>query len=252
MEVRAASSQKEFRFHPSMIQTPLIDAQINKQPDLIHTTDPGNMWLHHVSQGIETIKGSASITAFDYDPQDPPLTDEEKMRLVRSADPVMNVALNGESGMGAVGVSGGMGTGLPSLLFAIFLSQQNIALLQKQLRYVVFKWSGHHIGDQSVLNLALCMQGIYDTHAQHVDERRAGSTYLFKWIKKEITRLNELVINECTPNIINNIEQHINYIKSVERPVGDAALGRPLNTKITGTMEYRTMNDILSEPILQI
>lgn len=246
MEARNEQQIHDLVYHPSLFQTPMIDQQINDNPTLIQTTNPGEMWQNKVSPGTDTIPGANSRAPFDWDPLDPPLTSQEIDTLIKKADPILNTSLNNNTGVGSRSVSGGLGTGLPSLLYAFFMSKANLALLQKQLRYVVFKWSGYHIGDQSALNLALAMESIYETYAKHIDESRTSSKVLFKWINKEITRLNELLINECAPNIINNVEQHMSYMNSVQHPTSDASLARPIDTRVTGTMEYRDINDIMS------
>lgn len=246
MEARNEQQLHDLVFHPSLFQTPMIDQKINENTNLIQTTNPGEMWQNKVSLGTDTIPGANSRAPFDWNPLDPPLTSEEIDKLIKKADPILGASLNHTTGVGSKAVTGGLGTGLPSLLYAFFMSKANIALLQKQLRYVVFKWSGYHIGDQSPLKLALAMEGIYEAYGKHIDESRTSSKVLFKWIHKEIERLNELLINECAPNIINNVEQHMSFMKSVARPTSEASLDRPIDTRVTGTMEYRDISEIMS------
>jgi hypothetical protein len=90
------------------------------------------------------------------------------------------------------------------------------------------------------------MGQIYDGNARNIDEANAPSKYLFRYIRQELERLNEIVVNETVPIIIDALEQHVSYLKQVDKPRSPESLSRPMDTKITGIAEYRSPTDILS------
>lgn len=220
--------------HPSFFQNPLKDKEILANLDKAKFTNPLEMWQNKVS--FDTDKSndnteSLSGYTIKYDIKDPPLSKQELDKLKDSLDPVIFETLNNCE---------------PNLLFYTFFSKENIANLQKTIRFTVNKWSGYHIGDQSIVELVLVMEHIFSTRARLIDENRAPSKVLFKHNYNEIYRLNELVVNEAVPIIVDKVNQHMQYVEKVENPLSSKSLARPEDTRITGTKLYRASTDLLA------
>lgn len=221
--------------HPMFFQNPEMDLKMLADPMIAQHTDPVDMW--------QTCKNrqTAALSKLQFndmdqwsiapDPADPPLSKQERKAYIEKLNPVIDKTL--------INVQ-------PTLLFYVFFSRENISTLQKNLRYSVNKWSGYHIGNQSVEELVILMENVYSSYARNIDEQRAPSKVLLKFIKTEIGRLNELVVSQAVPIIIDKIEQHVAYLKAVETPRSAASLARPINTNITGTTVYRTPSELYS------
>ena len=91
-----------------------------------------------------------------------------------------------------------------NLLNQVFFSQENVDLVQEQLRYRVWLASNkkHIITRQSDIELQLIMRSIYFQYAKNLPFH----------IKEQIEDLNELVITECISKVLSQIEQHIGYL----------------------------------------
>lgn len=211
--------------HPSMFQTSSIDLALSSDLSKISVTDPANIWLNRVS-----LKSSQYPTP-TYDPNDPPFSDMERDTFVKKLESVMDKTLNNVQ---------------PTLLFHLFFSKYNFQIIQNNIRFTVNKWTGHHIGEQSSTELILIMESIFSSHARNIDERNTPSKVMLKYIRNEVGRLNELVINETVPIIVNGLEQHRAYLKKVDNPISAGGLQRPLDTKVTGTKIFRSSSDIFS------
>lgn len=210
--------------HPSIFQTPLIDEQILNDVENGKKIKPTDLWKTNNTPGT-------SFSSIKEDPSDPPFTQNEKDILYNKLEPVIETTFVNT---------------IPSLLFCFFFSKFNIETLQKNIRFSVNKWSGHHVGNQSLTELLIIMEKIFSENAQHIDENKAPSKFLLKFIYKEIARLNEFVLQESVPIIINQVEQHILYLKTVDNPVSPLALQRPQESSITGTKIFRSTTDIFN------
>ena len=211
--------------HPSLFQTPFIDQQINDgSKDVEFTSD--QIWKNNKNR-------DTSFTAIPNDPNDPPFNQHEKDILFNKLNPVMEVTFDN-----AIREN-------PTVLFCYFFAKKNIVALQHNIRYAVNKWSGHHVGDQSTIELLRIMEKVFTDHAQHVDEITAPSKYVLKHVYFEVARLNNLVVQECVPIIINQIEQHLSYLQYSANPRSALSLQRPVDASITGTTLYRSLSDVL-------
>ena len=92
-------------------------------------------------------------------------------------------------------------------LTQIFFSKQNIDLIQDLIRHTVWRRSQkkHIIGRQSDLQLKIIMRSIYFQYGQNLN-------YM---ITEQIKKLNEIVVNECVPKILSEVEQFLHYKKDV-------------------------------------
>jgi len=91
----------------------------------------------------------------------------------------------------------------------LFFSNANIQILQNELRYRVYMRSSqrHIIEEQNIAELGEVMEHMYLNYSSNPREE-----CLFK---KEIERLNELVLNYCVPRVISSIEMQSAYIKRI-------------------------------------
>lgn len=216
--------------HPSLFQTPAVDNALLNDIDKAKLVNPATIWHTKVlpEKLASTMQSQYTVP---FDPKDPPLRKAEKWQMLSKLDPIIDKTLDNVR---------------PTLLFYHFFSKQNFATLQNNIRYAVNKWSGHHVGEQSPLELTLLMEKIYSDHAKNMDEDNAPSKMLLKHIRNEVGRLNELVVNATVPIIVNGLEQHLSYLNMVDNPRSAASLSRPLDTKITGTTVYRSPTDLLA------
>ena len=132
----------------------------------------------------------------------------------------------------------------PNLLFYAFYSRKNVDLLDILLIQTVAKWSGHKIGKQSDVDLIQTMTLIYDEYVHDIDDYRYSIEYTNSYIKKEITRLNNLVVDEAVPIIINQVEAYLKYLNLINSP--RQLLQQPINTSVTGTRSYKSINELYS------
>ena len=91
-----------------------------------------------------------------------------------------------------------------NLLNQVFFSQENIDLLQDKIRYTVWIASNKKfvIDRQSDTDLELIMHSIYLQYAKNIPHN----------IKEQIIELNDLVIQDCVPKILSQVEQHVYYL----------------------------------------
>ena len=216
--------------HPSLFQNPASDINMVKNIDIAKATDPGTLWRAQNDMLKKSDIDRSSYTV-PYDKSDPPLSKYEKQNLIKKLDPVMEITIDNY---------------ITSMLFYFFFSKPNVAGLQRTIRYSVNQWSGFHIGEQSQTELRVIMEQIFSKKAHHVDESASPSKYLLKHVKKEIARLNELVIQETVPSIVDKVEQHVAYMKRVDNPISATSLERPMDTRITGTKVFRSPTDLLN------
>ena len=215
--------------HPSFFQNPVMDQKMLDNIDNAKITDPASLWKKQTS--LKKGENERSFYTIPFDPLDPPFSKQELQQFVTKLDPITSVTGNNVT---------------PTLLFHFFFSKQNITNMQKNIRYSVNKWSGFNVGDQSLIQLMIIMEGIFNSKARHLDESSAPSRMLLEHIYGEISRLNELVLQEVVPIVVNQVEQHVSYMKRVDNPVSSASLQRPMDTKITGTKVFRASTDILA------
>jgi hypothetical protein len=173
-----------------------------------------------------------STYTVEYDPQDPPYTKQEIEDL--------KYQLNTKY------MSPSVDDTIPTLLFNVFFSEKNVADLQILVRRTVYNFSGHKIGQQSETTLLILMQTTYNESAKNVDESRAPKKLVNKHIHNQIKYLNSLVVDVAVPIIINEVEQYLVFSKQINQPL--AELPRPMSEKITGTIQYREIQDVFLAP----
>jgi len=120
----------------------------------------------------------------------------------------------------------------------LFFSQENIQEIQKLLRYNVYKNTKEKfiIDNQSETELVVIMRAVYLEHLKGVPSD-------FKIIKKELEKLNSIVIKVILPDIISQVKQHKGYIKDAS--VLAIPLEVPKNPSIKGENNLRSISDVL-------
>ena len=77
-------------------------------------------------------------------------------------------------------------------------------MIQDKLRYTVWIASNKKfiIDRQSDTELELIMRSIYLQYAKNIPHN----------VKEQIIELNDLVVQDCVPNILSQVEQHVYYL----------------------------------------
>jgi hypothetical protein len=112
-----------------------------------------------------------------------------------------------------------------------FFSNENIQNIQNLIRYTVYLKTDkkHNISQQSDLDLKVIMRSIYLQH----------SANLKYYIDKQINFLNKIVVDWSYPRIVNEIDQYVGYVQSLEKlPV---PLEHPVNLSSSGTKTLRSV-----------
>lgn len=119
----------------------------------------------------------------------------------------------------------------------LFFSLQNIQELQRLLRYNVYVNTNkkHIIGNQDETELVIIMRGIYLQYSKTPEN--------YSLYKKEIERLNGLVITYLLPDLISNIEQYLGYIRDSTQNY--IPMDRGVNPSIKGERTLRSVSDVL-------
>lgn len=118
----------------------------------------------------------------------------------------------------------------------LFFSKENLSWVQKNIRYLVYNISNKYIiSEQDETNLLIVMKAIYLQNSRNPDK---SSMY-----KKEILRLNGLVLNEVVPDILSKIQQYRGYLSDISKIQEPISL--PVNMSITGTKSNRGPSDVL-------
>lgn len=109
-----------------------------------------------------------------------------------------------------------------NLLNQVFFSQENIDLLQEQIRHNVWVASNRKyvIGRQSDIDLQLIMRSIYFQYGKNIPHN----------IKEQVIELNDLVIQDAVPKIMSQVEQHVYYLFDASTQPVPLALPRSMSS----------------------
>jgi hypothetical protein len=126
-------------------------------------------------------------------------------------------------------------------LTSAYFSRDNIDNIDYLLRSNVNKEMGYTIDKQSRDNMLDIMRTIFLSYSLHPDmPGKEGMTpELAKQYTLELTRLNEITIRKMLPNVISDLQQHLDYIRDISDPLSNRYLDNPENVNIKGTREYR-------------
>jgi hypothetical protein len=91
-----------------------------------------------------------------------------------------------------------------NLLNQLFFSPENIEYLHQRLRYEVFRATNQQsiICKQDDDELVIIMRSIYFTYSKNQPTH----------IKEQIQELNDLVMQECVPRVLSEIQAHVRYL----------------------------------------
>lgn len=91
-----------------------------------------------------------------------------------------------------------------------FFSDDNISLINKQLILAVYKKTNGQvkIAEQAREKLIIVMRYVYLEYAKHLPHN----------ITDQIRDLNCQVVGQILPDVITNINQHINYLIEIQNP----------------------------------
>jgi hypothetical protein len=130
----------------------------------------------------------------------------------------------------------------------LFFSKQNINNIQNVIRHLIYKELSQVIDNQNVTELMIIMRSIFLEYHRHPklltpnmsdDEK----TKLTKQYTDEVSRLNDLVINESVPRIISQLQQYMDYLKDCSTP--RSIMPKPQSASVTGTRSYRSVTSTL-------
>lgn len=122
-----------------------------------------------------------------------------------------------------------------SILSELFFSPENMKIIQNGIRSEVYRLSNYKylIGEQSNSELEIVMRSIYLQYSY------AGETDL----KKEIKRLNLIVIKETVPGILTEVLQFLQYTKDINQRNKIMSLPKNVNNK--GLKRFRDIGNVL-------
>lgn len=91
-----------------------------------------------------------------------------------------------------------------NLLNQLFLSPENIENVQQRIRYEVYRASDGQsvIGRQDETELVIVMRSIYFTYGRNLPTN----------VREQIQTLNDLVVQDCVPKILSEIQTHLRYL----------------------------------------
>jgi hypothetical protein len=136
-----------------------------------------------------------------------------------------------------------------TLLTQLYFSDTNIENIQQLVRYFIYKKTNIVIDKQSYNELLTIMRSIFLEYSSHPpliepemsEEQKKAILPLYT---KEITRLNEIVINDVVPRVESQLSQYINYIRDIsELP---KPIERSTNVSNAGQKQYRSVTQVLT------
>lgn len=136
-----------------------------------------------------------------------------------------------------------------TLLTQMFFSETNIENIQQLLRLFIYKKTNIIIDKQSYNELLTIMRSIFLEYSSHPpliesDMTDAQKKVILPLYTKEVSRLNEIVVNDVVPRIQSQLIQYINYIKDIsELP---KPIERSTNVSNSGQKQYRSVTQVLT------
>jgi len=119
----------------------------------------------------------------------------------------------------------------PSPLSLLFFSKENIDIIQKIIRYDVWKFSNEKyvIDRQSDTELEIVMRSMYLQHSRNLQCK----------LNEQIRKLNKLVTDWTAPKIFIQVQQYFGYIHDVENlPM---PIDRPTNISNKGSKVLKSV-----------
>tara|TARA_B110000114_G_C14969078_1_gene347611 strand:- start:444 stop:869 length:426 start_codon:yes stop_codon:yes gene_type:complete len=119
-----------------------------------------------------------------------------------------------------------------NIISDLFLSNKNIDLIHLKIINIIKKKFNYNISKQSKNELLIIMRSIYLNNCTNNFSNKNE-------IKKELTKLNELVINYSVNNIIKNIKSHELYLDKINNDLEPIDLPKQTSIKGDKTLELK-------------
>lgn len=130
----------------------------------------------------------------------------------------------------------------------LFFSEQNVNNLQDVIRYLIYKETKRVIDKQNYNDLIIVMRSIYLQYHRHplLFDENTPQEQIDKLLidyTAEVSRLNELVINDVVPRVLSALQQYLYYLHDAStQPI---PIERPKDTSVTGTRTLRSVTSVL-------
>lgn len=115
----------------------------------------------------------------------------------------------------------------------LFLSQKNIDFIQKKIIKTLKIKHNYNISNQSNSELLIIMRSIYLNNCTNNYKNMND-------VKKEIIKLNDLVINYSVDNIFKNIRSQELYLKKINNDLEPINLPSNTNSKGDKQLEFKS------------
>lgn len=114
----------------------------------------------------------------------------------------------------------------PNKLSQVFYSSENLLLINRQIVLSVYKKTkgAIRVPFQSDKDLQVVMRWVYINYARNLPFR----------IKEQIKELNDEVVKQVLPGIITEANQHLDYIRDINKPI--EPLPPPVNASLDRTL----------------
>jgi hypothetical protein len=136
-----------------------------------------------------------------------------------------------------------------TLLTFLYFSKKNVQSLQNLIKFVVHRETGFVIDTQSNKELLIVMRSIfleYGAHPKLIDDSMSAQerARLYESYTKEVSRLNEIVVNTVAGKVVSEMLQYLGYLKDASQM--PEQMQRPKNDNISGQREYRSITEVLT------
>lgn len=122
-----------------------------------------------------------------------------------------------------------------SVFSLLFFSNENIAEIQRLIKYNVYQIANFRIDNQDETELLLIMRSNYLQYSK-VPKNQKDYT-------NEIARLNEIVVEQSIRTILSEITQQQKYLYDIENRPYIESYG--VNDSVTGNKQIRDVSDII-------
>lgn len=134
-----------------------------------------------------------------------------------------------------------------SLLTQMFFSETNIVNLQHLVQFLVFKETKYVVDAQSSKELMIIMRGIFLEYSAHPgiisdDMPAAVKQRMYNDYTKEVSRLNEIVLNYVVPKVVSGLQQYLDYLRDASTQ--PYQMNSPKNDSISGQRQYRSVTQV--------
>jgi hypothetical protein len=111
-----------------------------------------------------------------------------------------------------------------NIISDLFLSKKNIDLIELKIVNIILEKFNYKISKQSRNELLIVMRSIFLDNCTNNYSNKED-------VKKELSKLNNLVINYCVDNIMKNIKGHELYLKKINNNLSPLENGVNTNSK---------------------